>query len=211
VTEPARVRSVRAVFGLPPAASDGPERARALRRRADNAASLIINTLQHGQIALVTGPSGAGKSLVLHAIQRATPCVVALPIDPDQRRTPVELIGGTLPSALAALAAVGLADARRLVTQARRLSEGEKARLALALALANAQRGPGLLLADEFLAPLDRHTARSAARSLRRAIPPSVRLVCATARDEILDDLAPDILLYVPFEAEPEIHRREAN
>lgn len=209
MTDSARARVVRAVFGLPPAAHDGPQRARALLRRAENAAALLLDTLTPGRIALVTGPSGAGKSLVLRAIERAEPCVVVRAIEPDQRRTPVQIIGGPLTHALGQLAAVGLADARRLVTQARNLSEGERARLALAVAIEDARRGPGLLLADEFLSPLDSLTARSAARGLRRALPPGVRLVCATAREEIIDDLAPDLLLYVPFEATPEIHRRE--
>jgi ABC-type ATPase with predicted acetyltransferase domain len=107
----------------------------------------------------------------------------------------IDTIGGTLTAALATLAAVGLADATILPRFVRDLSEGEKARLALAVAIRAARvRRASWLLLDEFLAVLDRPTARGVATGIRRTwnrddMP---RLVVATSHDDLAAALRPD-------------------
>lgn len=133
----------------------------------------------------------------------------------------MDLIERPLDEALTLLSRLGLADAQRLVTPGGRLSEGERARLALAVAidrsapvgvLSRVSSGAPVptILADEFASTLDTPTAESLAVAARRVLPPGARLVCATARDEIVAALRPDLLVVVPFEAPAEFHERQA-
>jgi ABC-type ATPase with predicted acetyltransferase domain len=209
VGESSKRRLVRARFGLPLHAAAGARRAQALRARAAAAAAGVHHALRPGQIALVTGPSGSGKSMILRAVPG--PAVWALPVEPGEHRAPVDLIRWPVEPALHLLASVGLADAWRLVTPGGRCSEGERWRLGLAVAIAQAlQTGVGTILADEFASTLDWPTARGVAGAVRRALPSTLRLIAATARDEIAGPLRPELLVYVPFEAPAELHTREA-
>lgn len=154
--------------------------------------------LQPGQIALITGPSGSGKSSVLRALRRCSRRTSSIPAI-RFRGTIVDAFPGFTADALSVLARAGLADAALLARTPRELSEGERARFHLALALARAMPGETLLL-DEFLSSLDRTTARNVALSLRRWIdregaPRRLRIACATAHDDVLDWLAPEVLL----------------
>ncbi|MEO1583683.1 MAG: ABC transporter ATP-binding protein [Planctomycetota bacterium] len=197
-----REARVRARFGLPVFASDGPPAGPL--EWADDAAKLIDDALSPGGIALITGPSGGGKSLLLRALIGRTSASVARPIAPRTRRSPVSMLRGDLDAALATLAAVGLGEARRLITPAGLLSEGERARLSLARAIFAA--GPGSdIICDEFASTLDRLTARSLCRCVRRALPTRARLVCATAHDDIAPHLDPQIVAVVSLTSPPEI------
>jgi hypothetical protein len=157
-------------------------------------ARALLAALQPGQIALVTGPSGSGKSTVLRAIPRSagrTPTHI--------RGTIIDAMPGRTADALAALARAGLADARLLARTPNELSEGERARFHIALHLAHATPGDTIIL-DEFLSTLDRATARNVALALRRWMDTAgtargLRLVVATAHDDVLDWLAPQVLL----------------
>lgn len=154
--------------------------------------------LAPGQISLVTGPSGSGKTSVLRAFRR----VCRRAAHPDQshhRGTIVDAIPGLTADAVSVLARAGLADARLLARTPRELSEGERARFNIALALARAAPGETIVL-DEFLSTLDRITARNVAVSVRRWMDRAgadrrLRLVCATAHDDVLDWLSPEVLL----------------
>ncbi|MGP1273607.1 MAG: hypothetical protein ACTS22_09770 [Phycisphaerales bacterium] len=207
MAESARRLAVRARFGLPVDRGDRRRRAAALRARATSDAKRLIDHLPPGAIALVTGPSGAGKSLILRALARRVIAVSAEPLPRRSARAPVDLIDRPLDEALTLLSRLGLADARRLVTPGGRLSEGERARLAIAVAFDQAAATPWVVV-DEFASALDTPTAESLACSVRRALPTGTRLVCATARDEIIAPLRPDLLVYVPFDAPAEFHDR---
>ncbi|MEM1071567.1 MAG: hypothetical protein AAGH71_01910 [Planctomycetota bacterium] len=209
-----RTTRVRAAFGLPIEPSAGRQRARTVRRRAIDDAKRLRAELETCTAALVTGPSGAGKSLLIDALARSHPrCVRVEPVPRRIRKAPVDLIDRPLDEALTLLSRLGLADARRLVTPAGRLSEGERARLAIALAFDNARSirdasgRAALVLADEFASTLDSPTASALAVAARRTLPADTGLVAATARDELAAELRPDLLVFVPFEAPAEIHR----
>ncbi len=203
--EPMREFRVRARFGLPMQHDRNPFRAR--QAELDAAARSLDTRLAPGGIALVTGPSGSGKSVVLRAFAACTCSATVTPISTSAKRAPLALIRRDLDVTLALLLAVGLGEARRLVTPAGLLSEGERARLALARALAHARGGD--IVCDEFASALDRLTARSLCRCVRRAVAPTQRLVVATAHDEIATLLDPDLLLYVPLVGPPEFIARE--
>lgn len=152
-----------------------------------------------GAVTAITGPSGSGKSTMLRALERrllerGDPVVVARD-PPDDARPIVDLLSGPIEHRVGTLARAGLAEAMVLPKRAGELSEGERARLRLALAFDAAERlGPGAwVLCDELCSVLDRATAQSVARTLRRwARASSVRVVGASAHEDLPRLLGPD-------------------
>ncbi|MBL0928149.1 MAG: hypothetical protein IBJ11_10945 [Phycisphaerales bacterium] len=148
-----------------------------------------------GAVVLVTGPSGSGKSTLLRDIADAAErlgheAVCAAEIDlPD--RPVLELMGagkgGTtwrVRGAMRALASAGLGEAGVFVRRPRELSDGQRARLRLAMAMRRCPPG-GVLIADEFASGLDALTARALACAVRRfAGHRGARVVLASSRDD---------------------------
>ena len=163
-----------------------------------------VLALSGGSIALVTGPSGCGKSTLMRAIADAArvPIVDGLLRDtPDDRPLP-DLFAGPLHEALRSLTASGLAEPRLWARSVGELSEGQRLRLGLALAMSRARGSArSLVLLDEFCSTLDRVTARGVSRTLRRwaSGQPGVLVVCATAHDDLAEFLRPDLALRSPF------------
>ena len=109
---------------------------------------------------------------------------------------------------LLALARVGLAEAWTYLRTPAELSDGQRWRLRLAVALDRARRATTnhptarvVLVADEFAALLDRVTGCVVARSLRRTIGPGSRVAAlvATAHDGVTRALSPDVLVRCDF------------
>ncbi len=195
-----------------------------------------------GEIALYTGPSGGGKSRLLDAVRAAhrdDPSV--LWIEPtqialndadgscviermcqeiglrDAAPAPIEL-------ALELLSRVGLAEAWTYLQTPDQLSDGQRWRLILALAIARALRigkegqttVTAMIAMDEFAALLDRITARIVARALRRLIdrqgddrgPARVSAIVATSHDDLATALDPDIVVTCDFQCFAASRRR---
>lgn len=97
----------------------------------------------------------------------------------------------------------GLGDAHLMLRKPGELSEGQRHRLALARIFAEADRVLAddtdawpIVIADEFLTPLDRTTAKAvAAATARWARAAGATLLAATAHDDLLEALSPDLLL----------------
>lgn len=149
-----------------------------------------------GRAVLLTGPSGCGKSTLLRTLARLARergervIIVAHPRSHKSRRTPiVDLMPGSLAHALSFLARAGLGEAMLLSRTPDELSEGEGARLAIALAMNHAARSTRrtTLICDEFTSVLDRATAKGVAAALARfvASSPHVTLIAATPHDDI--------------------------
>ncbi len=160
--------------------------------------------LRAGALVLLTGPSGCGKSTLLREIVRRTRAggarVVVAP-RPRPDRAIIDAFPGGSARAMGGLARAGLGEPTLWVRRAAELSEGEWARLVLALALARASRRTrrrGVLLAiDEWGANLDRASALAGARALRRAARRGgdLGIVCASPREDIADLLRADLTL----------------
>lgn len=191
--------------------------------------------LSPSQIVFVTGVSGGGKSTILRLIREAIddraaanqsdPALICSDHLPDlPNETLVDALAqpqgqGDAASSSATLEEVchwlsfaGLNDAAVMLRKPSQLSEGQRHRLKLAQAMAVAQRRPeawSVLLIDEFGSTLDRTTAFALARSLRRWVAKSnVCLVCATTHDDLLEPLAPDVLVEVSPGGKCVVHYR---
>lgn len=169
------------------------------RHLAQSIASRLAD--QRARIVLLTGPSGAGKSTLLRALpdhlrKRRIHCI-HLDAIPLRDEALVDLFDSNLDEALRCLAHAGLAEAALFARPPSQLSDGQRTRLRIALALDLARRRPRepcAILADEFLHTLDRPTARSVAITLRRAVlsTTNLSLIAATAHDDMTHPLQPD-------------------
>lgn len=194
--ESSHVPEVAAMFGL--SADD------------DSAVTVVPDTrlaLAPGRILFVTGPSGSGKSTLLRLAERALAPrddAVVIPIDPhalQPERAVVDLFDDLpLEETLRILSIAGLNDAFVMLRKPSQASDGQRYRLRLAQAMLQASRvGPGrlpVILADEFGATLDRLTARTLCRNVRKWVSRTrVCLVAATTHDDLLEALEPDVLV----------------
>lgn len=193
-------------------------------------------TLGPGTIVFITGVSGGGKSTLLRLIEQAlathrpadaaaSPGCVSLdrlPAMPDAAL--VEALarpagsdddnaqGASLETVCGWLSRAGLNDAAVMLRRPRELSEGQRHRLRLAQAMAAAEQRAeawSVLLADEFGSTLDRTTAQALAQSVRRWVSRSnTCLVAATAHDDLLEPLSPDVLVEVEPGGKCSVHVR---
>ncbi len=182
--------------------------------------------LEPGHIVFITGASGGGKTTLLRLIARSLagqPGVEVLRLD-DLATLPAAALVDALPAAtldavLAALSLAGLNDAFVMLRKPDELSEGQRFRLRLAQAMlhvtaattataerdappSTTERSMTVILADEFAATLDRITARAIAANLHRWMrrPEIARQCCfivATTHDDLLESLAPDVLVEI--------------
>ena len=189
-----------------------------------------------GQLVFVTGVSGGGKSTLLRLIHSA---IDSMPPTSTEQvpgvvwsdRLP-ELADTALVDALAMpevdhalppadfdtvcrwLSRAGLNDAAVMLRRPSELSQGQQHRLRLAQALAVAERRPepwSVLLADEFGSTLDRTTASVIAGSVRRWVRRSrVCFVAATAHEDLLEPLDPDVLVEVEPAGRCAVHHRSS-
>ncbi len=204
-----RVMQVAAMFGL------GVDEA-----RVEEIVPHTTLTLRPGQVIFVHGPSGCGKSTLLRLIREAAAEDVRLLIvEPGRAASApddlplVDALGATLEAATGSLAAAGLGDAFVMLRSPRELSDGQRYRWLLAQAMqavatVGAEALP-VVLADEFAATLDRQTAQTIARNVRRfATRARICFVAATTHDDVLEALAPDVLVYKPLGAAIEVLER---
>ena len=173
-------------------------------RRTTHACTVKV---KDGDIVYITGPSGAGKSVLLREMQtmaaedeKIVIEQIALPSD----RPAIDCIGGkgTI-DGLSLLSYAGLSDVFCMLNSPANMSEGQKYRFRLACALAS---GKKFVFADEFCSNLDRITAGVIAYNVRRfAKHNNVTFFLASAHEDILADLQPDVLIVKNFTGEAEV------
>jgi energy-coupling factor transport system ATP-binding protein len=174
-------------------------------------------TLQSGTVTLVCGGSGSGKTLLLEACRdllvrvasgtertdvtslgeaSGSARVRVLPHLPDEVSALALKGSATLERFIEVTSKCGLAEPQLLVRPIRTLSSGQRYRLAVAMAFLD---GCDVLLIDNFCEPLDRYTACSVAKGIRRlARTEGVSILAATStydRSYILDEVDQAILL----------------
>jgi len=157
-----------------------------------------------GTVTLITGASGSGKSSLLRKIRSARW------VDVDRVRMPkravVDCFGEEeLERVLLRLGRVGLGEVWTYLRKPGELSEGQRWRLKLAMALRRCERrragGVKVLVADEFAAVLDSVTAHVVARCLSRTVRSAkdVAAVVASSREDLVEALRPDVIVRCDF------------
>jgi len=162
-------------------------------RRFTHKCRLEINP---GDIVYITGPSGAGKTVLFNELEQSIPTadrVNLSEIEMPSDKTLIDCIDADLMASLRFLAYAGLNDCYCILNQPGRLSAGEQYRFRLAMALAE---GRQFVFADEFCCELDRITATVIASQLHRfAKREGTTFILASSHEDILLDLAPDVLV----------------
>jgi len=167
---------------------------RLTERRFNHSYQLEINK---GEIVYLTGPSGAGKSVLLRELEksisppsdRVNLARIKLPSD----KTLIDCIDGDLLRSLRTLSIAGLNDCFCILNQPQNLSDGQKYRFRLAMALAAKKK---FIFADEFCSELDRITAAVISYNVHKfAKRTGTILILASSHDDILLDLSPDVLV----------------
>ena len=156
-----------------------------------------------GTLTLFTGPSGSGKSSLLRAAVAALESAGVPVVRADRPDLPdaplADALAGLLPGGFDAARALfsrcGLAEPRLLLRTPAELSDGQRFRFRLALAVARASAdpaAPGVVACDEFAALLDRTLAAAVAHNVRRLCDASgVGFLLATTHEDLAADLRP--------------------
>jgi ABC-type ATPase with predicted acetyltransferase domain len=159
-----------------------------------------------GDIIYITGPSGAGKSVLLRELEQATPGgrsinLARIPLPQD--RSVIDCFDDNIVASLRLLGMVGLSEVFCLLNRPCHLSDGQKYRFRLAQALAS---GKPFIFADEFSSELDRVTAAAVAFNVHKfAKRTGTTFVLASSHEDILMDLAPDVLVVKDFSGPAEV------
>ena len=168
--------------------------------------------INDGDIVYITGPSGCGKSVLLRELKRAVPAEERVDLDEMELpgdKTLIDCIEGDFMAGLRFLSTAGLNDVFCVLNQPARLSEGQKYRFRLATALAAGKR---FIFADEFCSNLDRISAAVISFNIHKfAKKRGVTFVLASAHEDILTDLEPDVLIVKELSGATEVVYKDGN
>lgn len=162
-----------------------------------------------GDVVYITGQSGGGKSLLLRELsdQMAKEGLKVQDIDKIELADEplVEQLGTDLNEALHILGMAGISDANLFVQSPRVLSDGQRYRFRLAKLIAS---GAQVWTADEFLAVLDRVTAKCVAFNMQKiARRVGATLMVATTHDDMVADLNPSLTIIKRYRERVQIVR----
>jgi len=168
--------------------------------------------INDGDIVYITGPSGAGKSVLLAELGKSIPAsdrVNLARIELPSDKALIDCIDGDFLTGLRLLSIAGLNDVFCVLNRPANLSDGQKYRFRLAMALA---AGKKYIFADEFCSELDRITAAVVAYNIHKfAKRTGVTFILAGSHEDILLDLAPDVLVELELSGSTEIiYKRRA-
>lgn len=167
--------------------------------------------INQGDVVYITGQSGSGKSTVLREL------VQQMGFGPERLNVAdidrvelldkplIDQIGKDTAEALNFLSIAGLNDAYLFIRKPSELSDGQRYRFRLAKII---ESGANVWVADEFLAVLDRTTAKVIAFNLQKvARKMGATLIVATTHTDMVDDLAPNLYIDKRYREKIEIVR----
>ena len=162
--------------------------------------------INDGDIVYITGPSGAGKSVLLEELDKCIPAgekVNLQEIELPAEQTVIDCINGDMLESLRLLSTVGLNDVFCVLSQPANLSDGQKYRFRLAMAMASGEK---IVLADEFCSELDRITAAVISYNIHKfAKKTGKTFILASSHKDILADLLPDVLVIKELAGQAEV------
>jgi len=166
--------------------------------------------IKAGDIVYITGPSGSGKSVILGELEKLVPADesvnlsrICLPSD----KAVIDCVAGDFLQGLKLLSVAGLNDVFCVLASPANLSDGQKWRFRLAMALA---AGKKFVFADEFCSSLDRITAAVISYNIQRyAKRTGTTFILASPCDDVLVDLSPDVLVVKELSGPTEVIYKE--
>jgi ABC-type ATPase with predicted acetyltransferase domain len=162
--------------------------------------------INEGDIVYITGPSGAGKSVMLKELEKTIPPsdrVNLARIKLAKDKTLIDCIDADLLTSLRMLSDVGLNDVFCILNQPVNLSEGQKYRFRLAMAMEAEKK---FIFADEFCSGLDAITAAVISYNIHKfAKRTGTTFFLASSHDHMLLDLAPDVLVVKELSAKTQV------
>ena len=171
------------------------------KMRQKNIAHNCQVEINDGDIVYITGPSGSGKSVLLKELagaiepeQKVDIDDIMLPSPKGQaERAVVDCIEGDYIRSLRILSYAGLNDCLCVLNRPAYLSEGQKYRFRLAMALGAKKK---FIIADEFCSNLDRITASTISYTIHKfAKRYKVTFLLASSHEDMLTDLQPDVII----------------
>jgi ABC-type ATPase with predicted acetyltransferase domain len=149
-----------------------------------------------GDIVYITGPSGAGKTVLLRELEKSMPASERVNINEIElpaNMAVIDCLAGDILQGLRLLSTAGLNDVFCVLNTPANLSDGQKYRFRLAMAMA---AGKKFVFADEFCSNLDRVTATVISYHLHKfAKRNKMTFILASSHEDILTDLSPDVLV----------------
>lgn len=144
-------------------------------------------------VVYIVGESGSGKSVLLKALEkdlrRQTVNINDIKIDEDKPL--IDTVGETFQEGLTLLSRVGLNDAFLFLRRYRELSDGQRYRYRLAKLI---ETGKQYWVMDEFVATLDRDTAKIVAFNVQKLARKTGKAVlAATTHEDLFEDLKPSV------------------
>lgn len=163
--------------------------------------------INQGDVVYITGQSGSGKSTVLRELASLMNQSALTVSDIDKvellDKPLIDQIGQSTQEALTYLSIAGLNDAYLFIRKPSELSDGQRYRFRLAKLV---ESGAKVWIADEFLAVLDRTTAKVIAFNLQKvARKVGATVLVATTHGDMVEDLAPDITINKRYREKIEI------
>lgn len=167
--------------------------------------------IEKGDVVYITGQSGSGKSTLLRLLKEQMESTELKVADIDKvpllDKPLIDQIGSNTNEALNLLSIAGLNDAYLFVRKPSELSDGQRYRFRLSKLI---ESGANVWVADEFLAVLDRTTAKVIAFNLQKvARKMGAILMVATTHHDMVQDLAPNLFVEKKYREKIQIVRDE--